>query len=236
MPIWESMSHRVAPTRREILSDSGVARHLLQQLSCGKHVCSSLTAPRAGAHKLSPLVGLHQLPPLAEHHQWAPLAELHQWAPLVGLRQLAPLAGLHQLAPLVGIHQLAPLGLYLCDFTTTGQERIQASYGSVGRASACGLLQQSDGPRLNSNSQLFLAKKKTCSRVAVLSPRRSLPLSFAEALSSVTRPKTWKLTVMMMDAEISQAAIAQLGERQTEDLKVPGSIPGLGSYCTLEKS
>ena len=27
---------------------------------------------------------------------------------------------------------------------------------------------------------------------------------------------------------ISLAAIAQLGERQTEDLKVPGSIPGLG--------
>ena len=26
----------------------------------------------------------------------------------------------------------------------------------------------------------------------------------------------------------SQAAIAQLGERQTEDLRVPGSIPGLG--------
>ena len=25
-----------------------------------------------------------------------------------------------------------------------------------------------------------------------------------------------------------KAAIAQLGERQTEDLKVPGSIPGLG--------
>ena len=25
------------------------------------------------------------------------------------------------------------------------------------------------------------------------------------------------------------AAIAQLGERQTEDLKVPGSIPGLGN-------
>ena len=27
---------------------------------------------------------------------------------------------------------------------------------------------------------------------------------------------------------VSQAAIAQLGERQTEDLKVPGSIPGGG--------
>ena len=26
------------------------------------------------------------------------------------------------------------------------------------------------------------------------------------------------------------AEIAQLGERQTEDLKVPGSIPGLGSF------
>ena len=32
------------------------------------------------------------------------------------------------------------------------------------------------------------------------------------------------------------AAIAQLGERQTEDLKVPGSIPGLGilSSCFSE--
>ena len=29
----------------------------------------------------------------------------------------------------------------------------------------------------------------------------------------------------------NQAAIAQLGERQTEDLKVPGSIPGLGTFC-----
>ena len=30
----------------------------------------------------------------------------------------------------------------------------------------------------------------------------------------------------------SQAAIAQLGERQTEDLKVPGSIPCLGKFFT----
>ena len=27
------------------------------------------------------------------------------------------------------------------------------------------------------------------------------------------------------------AALAQLGERQTEDLKVPGSIPGGGTFC-----
>ena len=33
------------------------------------------------------------------------------------------------------------------------------------------------------------------------------------------------------------AAIAQLGERQTEDLKVPGSIPGLGKqqHCADAK-
>ena len=29
------------------------------------------------------------------------------------------------------------------------------------------------------------------------------------------------------------AAIAQLGERQTEDLKVPGSIPGLGMLTSV---
>ena len=29
--------------------------------------------------------------------------------------------------------------------------------------------------------------------------------------------------------KFAEAAIAQLGERQTEDLKVPGSIPGLGT-------
>lgn len=29
------------------------------------------------------------------------------------------------------------------------------------------------------------------------------------------------------------ASIAQLGERQTEDLKVPGSIPGRGSFMAF---
>ena len=32
---------------------------------------------------------------------------------------------------------------------------------------------------------------------------------------------------------IHRAAIAQLGERQTEDLKVPGSIPGLGIFSNF---
>ena len=34
----------------------------------------------------------------------------------------------------------------------------------------------------------------------------------------------------------TNAAIAQLGERQTEDLKVPGSIPGLGISNTCHLS
>ena len=36
----------------------------------------------------------------------------------------------------------------------------------------------------------------------------------------------------MLHAHDLQAAIAQLGERQTEDLEVPGSIPGLG-ICSI---
>ena len=34
----------------------------------------------------------------------------------------------------------------------------------------------------------------------------------------------------MLRVESAVAAIAQLGERQTEDLEVPGSIPGLGMF------
>ena len=34
---------------------------------------------------------------------------------------------------------------------------------------------------------------------------------------------------------LGQAGIAQLGERQTEDLKVPGSIPGHGNIFRLIK-
>ena len=33
----------------------------------------------------------------------------------------------------------------------------------------------------------------------------------------------------------AEASIAQLGERQTEDLKVPGSIPGLGMSAMLSR-
>ena len=43
-------------------------------------------------------------------------------------------------------------------------------------------------------------------------------------------------TVLSCVHMLTSAAIAQLGERQTEDLKVPGSIPGLGMFLerTLE--
>ena len=36
--------------------------------------------------------------------------------------------------------------------------------------------------------------------------------------------------VLLTSSYVFLAAIAQLGERQTEDLKVPGSIPGRGIY------
>ena len=41
-------------------------------------------------------------------------------------------------------------------------------------------------------------------------------------------PITARSPVRAPPEVISSAAIAQLGERQTEDLKVPGSIPCLG--------
>ena len=35
---------------------------------------------------------------------------------------------------------------------------------------------------------------------------------------------------MWVGVEVKHAGIAQLGERQTEDLKVAGSIPAVGTY------
>ena len=46
---------------------------------------------------------------------------------------------------------------------------------------------------------------------------------------TATRAAITEMLVMLIEA-----AIAQLGERQTEDLKVPGSIPGLGIFFRLE--
>ena len=51
-----------------------------------------------------------------------------------------------------------------------------------------------------------------------LLPRPGLGIAFCSIISM-------KASHIMQQ----EAAIAQLGERQTEDLEVPGSIPGLGS-------
>ena len=45
---------------------------------------------------------------------------------------------------------------------------------------------------------------------------------------------SWRTPRTIRVTSVAQAAIAQLGERQTEDLKVPGSIPGLGIFFRLE--
>ena len=44
------------------------------------------------------------------------------------------------------------------------------------------------------------------------------------------------IIIIIFDILYYSAAIAQLGERQTEDLKVPGSIPGGGSILLFELS
>ena len=46
-------------------------------------------------------------------------------------------------------------------------------------------------------------------------------------LSSASK-KQWTMTISSLRGISRQAAIAQLGERQADYLKVPGSIPGLG--------
>ena len=49
--------------------------------------------------------------------------------------------------------------------------------------------------------------------------------------------KTLATLLWQSKCRITRAAIAQLGERQTEDLKVPGSIPGLGILlCSIISS
>ena len=47
-------------------------------------------------------------------------------------------------------------------------------------------------------------------------------------LSSNSRSASQSRGGLTLSFSIDQAAIAQLGECQNEDLKVPGAIPGLG--------
>ena len=49
------------------------------------------------------------------------------------------------------------------------------------------------------------------------------------------RCNAWRRSLIYWDVRTEDmAAIAQLGECQTEDLKVPGSIPGLGKWARLQ--
>ena len=53
-------------------------------------------------------------------------------------------------------------------------------------------------------------------------------LALGASLLRVPDPTPGAAAVASIGNWRAAAAIAQLGERQTEDLKVPGSIPGLG--------
>ena len=68
--------------------------------------------------------------------------------------------------------------------------------------------------------------------------RRSVSGGLAQSeeryVSNVQAPRS-KLgfSILVRAIQVIGAAIAQLGERQTEDLKVPGSIPGGGSLLMV---
>ena len=52
-----------------------------------------------------------------------------------------------------------------------------------------------------------------------------------EAHKSLAASERWNATALWPAKPNFNAAIAQLGERQNEDLKVPGSIPLLGTVA-----
>ena len=61
-------------------------------------------------------------------------------------------------------------------------------------------------------------------------PRTSLMISYVFFWSVLRMRECYRVYCN------DRAAIAQLGERQTEDLKVPGSIPGLGIFFHIKGS
>ena len=67
---------------------------------------------------------------------------------------------------------------------------------------------------------------------ACFTRRRSAVRSRHEVLFCSINPGSL-LEPLHARKDLAVAAIAQLGERQTEDLEVPGSIPGLGIYFCL---
>ena len=60
-----------------------------------------------------------------------------------------------------------------------------------------------------------------------------MSLHWARDMSGKCTDPTSAMTVSENCSANFMAAIAQLGERQTEDLKVPRSIPGLGTPLLL---
>ena len=57
-----------------------------------------------------------------------------------------------------------------------------------------------------------------------------LPLKELSTSAQIASPGGWRFGYPGRARLQPTAAIAQLGERQTEDLKIPGSIPGLGTF------
>ena len=68
----------------------------------------------------------------------------------------------------------------------------------------------------------WIRRLTTNQKIGGSSPSRNILVSFIHFFWIVRGQVRCVATVF--------ADIAQLGERQTEDLKVPGSIPGVGNY------
>ena len=77
---------------------------------------------------------------------------------------------------------------------------------------------------------LGLMVENSLNHPAPLKPLPPGPMNRARATSMAARDG-WRCDLYMrLAAKFGRAAIAQLGERQIEDLRFPGSLPGLGSF------
>ena len=63
--------------------------------------------------------------------------------------------------------------------------------------------------------------------------RRKKKYGVAMALDVVRLGPMAPVAPTLLPKKRAAAVIAQLGERQTEDLEVPGSIPGHGIFCWI---
>ena len=81
----------------------------------------------------------------------------------------------------------------------------------------------------NAKNDLLKPKTQKMTCEARIAEKRTFPTADCVIRSKNVR-NAYSYHDLIWACTLLQAAIAQLGERQTEDLKVPGSIPGRGTF------